>query len=603
MGLGPTPPAPPHTHPPTPSPHRTEYSYKKKILVLFPLLFPFFFVFPRHKKDREREREKERGKEKEREKERERKREREREGRGNNTQRERKCVREKGMSLRSWVSDELHHVLEYADTHVVDYIVAMAKAATSSDGLLAALEAEGIADTAVSRRFAKELMDRVGRMGQRDSSVQAETKRAVAARKRNDSYSLLLPSLPDDPTESEKPGSREKEKETERKKKDVAKQLRKRRREDVESNWKDEDGDRGEGAKGRGGGEKKKEGSGEEEREDEAEREGGRGAGDEEEEEEDDRDRDVREAREIAEFEERLHDRNKQRVKKVGYGAQEAMHKAKRRREMEREEQAKLVPHLRKISRLKYFEKREPQQLRALEERIHDELFLFEGEELTREEILRRQYDEKALTLVKETKQAQKIMDDVIHSSYKVPQGEYTSDGKIDRDKKMELLSRYTKEEEGPPVSEQMIWEDLQLSAAKSTFYNEQKAHAAKLQQQQLLQKQQRKSSQHRDGDEDVRKSSDATSVDVEKPTAEEDSSAAEYDLLFENEIEFVASEILAGSNTQKEEVSKMSVKEIQQENMKQTRMSLPIYLYRELLLDAIHDHQVLVVVGETGSG
>ncbi|KAF6137420.1 hypothetical protein GIB67_037342 [Kingdonia uniflora] len=32
-------------------------------------------------------------------------------------------------------------------------------------------------------------------------------------------------------------------------------------------------------------------------------------------------------------------------------------------------------------------------------------------------------------------------------------------------------------------------------------------------------------------------------------------------------------------------------------------RKTLPIYAYREALLQAIHDHQVLVIVGETGSG
>ena len=36
---------------------------------------------------------------------------------------------------------------------------------------------------------------------------------------------------------------------------------------------------------------------------------------------------------------------------------------------------------------------------------------------------------------------------------------------------------------------------------------------------------------------------------------------------------------------------------------MKEIRESLPIFAYREQLLDAIENFQVLIIVGETGSG
>jgi pre-mRNA-splicing factor ATP-dependent RNA helicase DHX16 len=32
-------------------------------------------------------------------------------------------------------------------------------------------------------------------------------------------------------------------------------------------------------------------------------------------------------------------------------------------------------------------------------------------------------------------------------------------------------------------------------------------------------------------------------------------------------------------------------------------RKTLPIYLYREQLLQAVNDYQILIIVGETGSG
>lgn len=42
---------------------------------------------------------------------------------------------------------------------------------------------------------------------------------------------------------------------------------------------------------------------------------------------------------------------------------------------------------------------------------------------------------------------------------------------------------------------------------------------------------------------------------------------------------------------------------EEQKRSLQETRKSLPIYNFRRALLDAIKDHQVLVIEGETGSG
>jgi HrpA-like RNA helicase len=36
---------------------------------------------------------------------------------------------------------------------------------------------------------------------------------------------------------------------------------------------------------------------------------------------------------------------------------------------------------------------------------------------------------------------------------------------------------------------------------------------------------------------------------------------------------------------------------------MKEIRESLPVYQYRQALLDAIAQHPVVIIVGETGSG
>uniref|UniRef100_A0A3Q1HEY4 Helicase ATP-binding domain-containing protein n=1 Tax=Acanthochromis polyacanthus TaxID=80966 RepID=A0A3Q1HEY4_9TELE len=42
---------------------------------------------------------------------------------------------------------------------------------------------------------------------------------------------------------------------------------------------------------------------------------------------------------------------------------------------------------------------------------------------------------------------------------------------------------------------------------------------------------------------------------------------------------------------------------ELKKQSMQEVRRSLPIFPYREDLLAAIHEHQILVIEGETGSG
>lgn len=37
--------------------------------------------------------------------------------------------------------------------------------------------------------------------------------------------------------------------------------------------------------------------------------------------------------------------------------------------------------------------------------------------------------------------------------------------------------------------------------------------------------------------------------------------------------------------------------------SLQETRRSLPVYKFRESLIEAVRDHQVLIVEGETGSG
>jgi pre-mRNA-splicing factor ATP-dependent RNA helicase DHX16 len=87
---------------------------------------------------------------------------------------------------------------------------------------------------------------------------------------------------------------------------------------------------------------------------------------------------------------------------------------------------------------------------------------------------------------------------------------------------------------------------------------------------------------------------------------AKENSNVKEYDFVTEelDEVSFILAETVSGTNTgtvdndaaiDREEKIKMDLQE--------TRRSLPIFPYREQLLEAIETHQVLIIEGETGSG
>lgn len=53
----------------------------------------------------------------------------------------------------------------------------------------------------------------------------------------------------------------------------------------------------------------------------------------------------------------------------------------------------------------------------------------------------------------------------------------------------------------------------------------------------------------------------------------------------------------------QDQEAPALSQAELKRQSMQEVRRSLPIFPYREDLLAAIEEHQILVIEGETGSG
>jgi pre-mRNA-splicing factor ATP-dependent RNA helicase DHX16 len=95
------------------------------------------------------------------------------------------------------------------------------------------------------------------------------------------------------------------------------------------------------------------------------------------------------------------------------------------------------------------------------------------------------------------------------------------------------------------------------------------------------------------------------------------------YELILENQVDFVKSEIMKGQfdrkRKRKHSTSDSSSVDSEQEitdvekrltplererlNIKAQRETLPMFDMRDDILAAIRDHQILIIVGETGSG
>lgn len=77
-----------------------------------------------------------------------------------------------------------------------------------------------------------------------------------------------------------------------------------------------------------------------------------------------------------------------------------------------------------------------------------------------------------------------------------------------------------------------------------------------------------------------------------------------EYDLLMEDQIEFIKALQMPGHQKDKDDKDK-ELTEAQKKKMdiEETKKSLPVYAFRDDIIAAVRNHQVLIIEGETGSG
>ncbi|KAJ7644287.1 P-loop containing nucleoside triphosphate hydrolase protein [Roridomyces roridus] len=287
---------------------------------------------------------------------------------------------------------------------------------------------------------------------------------------------------------------------------------------------------------------------------------------------EDVEDEDVRRERERLEdlkdrdaFAERVRDRDREKTKKVVEDRSSkdkgAAAEAAQRRLLADDAEARLLamPSLRQHSRQEYLTKREIQQIELLRKEIADDEALFSGMKISKRE--RRDLDHKK-ELLKLVEERLKINDK--WDGYQLPEDYLTEQGKIDKKKKENAL--YQRYEEAKPKDDQFVTDVDQWEASQtrhSTF-----------------------------------KSGALDKVEVQD----------DYEYVFDESqtIKFVMDSSMPGTRmTAAEKLlqDQIDSAEKRAKTIEETRKNLPIYTYKEALIEAIKEHQVLIVVAETGSG
>jgi len=226
------------------------------------------------------------------------------------------------------------------------------------------------------------------------------------------------------------------------------------------------------------------------------------------------------------------------------------------------DEKAEMLAELRKVSRRRYLEEREKKITEAARDDLKDDEFLFSDVALTAREKAELEHKKKVYELVS---QRVNLKDDV--ERYVMPQS-YDEEGNVNQEKRYEgLLARYN-EEEKEEMNEFQEWDATQI-----------------------------KRSTARVGAADKRKAGRQIGI-------EDDAVAAAYDLVIaaEEQIEFISTEMVAGNINEDGSVPKPE-KVSSKASLADVRKSLPVYPYREDIIAAVREYQVLIIVGETGSG
>ncbi|XP_043533810.1 pre-mRNA-splicing factor ATP-dependent RNA helicase DHX16 [Chiloscyllium plagiosum] len=252
-------------------------------------------------------------------------------------------------------------------------------------------------------------------------------------------------------------------------------------------------------------------------------------------------------------FAERIKQRDKDRTRNIlERSDKKAYEEAQKRLKMGEEDRRAMIPELRKRSRRDYLGKREQEKLEDLEAEIVDDEYLFSATDLSSREKQQLDYKKKVRDLAREYKAAGEQEKQEQSNRYYMPEES--------RSKK--VPDRYEEpkaDDKHAPRDEQRRWEEEHMDAALLKF-----------------------------GARDAR----------------ERNQQKEYEFVLEEDemIDFVTAVTMQGT-VSKDEKAEMSEAEKQKLTLQEVRRSLPVFPYRQDLLAAIAEHQILIIEGETGSG
>ncbi|KAM6472569.1 pre-mRNA-splicing factor ATP-dependent RNA helicase DHX16 isoform 1-T1 [Liasis olivaceus] len=255
-------------------------------------------------------------------------------------------------------------------------------------------------------------------------------------------------------------------------------------------------------------------------------------------------------------FAERVKRKDKEKTRNIlERSDKKAYEEAQKRLKMAEEDKKFIIPELRKKSRREYLAKREKDKMEDLEAEIADEEYLFSEQELTALEQQELEYKRKVRDLAKQYKQAGEQEKMEKSNRYYMPE----------ESRSKRIPDHYDEpqtEDHMAPRDEQRRWEEDHIGAAALRF--------------------------------------GARDANQRHPRKD-----YEYVLEEDEMIQFVNAVQMRGTNQNKsqEEKPELSQAELKKLSIQEVRRSLPIFPYREDLLAAIADHQMLIIEGETGSG
>ncbi|XP_060073522.1 pre-mRNA-splicing factor ATP-dependent RNA helicase DHX16-like [Ylistrum balloti] len=416
--------------------------------------------------------------------------------------------------LETWVNDKLHDIVGISDKHITQYMIGLAKKATTTEHFVESIKDTGVIDIDTNvLSFARELWGKVPHQAQTEKLGRKREREALELQKKNDSYRVL--SDEDSEEETYLPVKREKRDRKQKHFRRKQESSEESSEDDIQENL-DQDDPLSDSDS------------------------------DELDQQEQQRLQDIDERDKFAK---RLRDKDKANTRNVmSKSEKKAMEEAKRRLEMEAEDKKKLIPEIREKSRQEYLKKRGTQKLEDLEADILDEEYLFSDTRLTEREKRDLKYKKKVLEIAKDHRKAGDIEK---VSRYHMP-------------KEDDKPSEHYEEEihEKGINSEQQRWEEDHLGAAIMKF-----------------------------GARDA------------KQRAKEKHKTKDYDFIMDEEIEFVQALQMPGSKKSKDKEPEMSEAERKKMTIDECKRSLPVFPFKQDLLDAIEEHQVLIIEGETGSG